>query len=180
MKKCSFLFVVILLFIFFPDGISQEEVPFSITHGPYLQHLTDDEVSIIWTTNKDAVSWVEIAPDDSSHFYLKERPKYFSANHGLKEVGKKHTVRLENLSPSTKYRYRVYSQEVLVNKYKNVQYGMVTATKVYHQAPLEFTTSNLANEKVSFLIVNDIHGDNERMENLLKMGDHQNSDFVFF
>jgi predicted phosphodiesterase len=165
---------------FFLFGFSQEEGSFSITHGPYLQHLTDDGVTIVWTTNHQAVSWVELAPDDSTHFYLTERPKYYSAVYGFKDVGTVHTVRLEGLSPATTYRYRVYSQQVLKHEGTNVQYGEVVATRVYRQEPFKFTTVDPSKENISFLIVNDIHGNNEMMENLLEKGDYKNSDFIFF
>jgi hypothetical protein len=31
-------------------------------------------VTIVWMTNKNAVSWVEIAPDDGSHFTERNGP----------------------------------------------------------------------------------------------------------
>ncbi|MDX9881589.1 MAG: FN3 domain-containing metallophosphoesterase family protein [Prolixibacteraceae bacterium] len=180
MKNLNSLFILIFFVFTFLNGFSQEEASFSITHGPYLQHVTDHGVTIVWTTNKNAVSWLELAPDDSTHFYLTERPKYYSAVYGFKDVGKLHAVRLENLSPATTYRYRVYSQEVLEHEGTKVQYGTVAATRVYRQEPLEFTTIDPAKENVSFLIVNDIHGNNEMMETLLKQGDYQNSGFIIF
>ena len=48
-------------------GNAQEQI--KISHGPYLQAMTDSGVSIVWTTNKPATAWVELAPDDGSHFY---------------------------------------------------------------------------------------------------------------
>ncbi|HBL75122.1 MAG: purple acid phosphatase [Bacteroidetes bacterium GWF2_42_66] len=180
MKNCNPILILIFFVFTFLNGFSQEEAPFSITHGPYLQHLTDNGVIIVWTTNKNAVSWVELAPDDSTHFYLTERPKYYSAVYGFKDVGKLHAVRLENLLPATTYRYRVYSQEVLKHEGTKVQYGTVAATKVYKQDPLEFTTIDQAKKNLSFLIINDIHGNNEMMETLLKQGDYQKSDFIIF
>lgn len=180
MKNCKSIFILVFLLMSFLGGFSQEEAPFSITHGPYLQHLKNDGVTIVWTTNKDAVSWVELAPNDSTNFYLKERPKYFSAVYGFKDVGKVHTVRLENLVPAKKYRYRISSQEVLKHEGTKVQYGKIAATKIYKENPLEFVTLDPAKENISFLMVNDIHGDNEMLENLLKQGDYKNSDFIFF
>ena len=37
---------------------------FKITHGPYLCDMTRDGVTVVWTTSKPALSWVEVAPDD--------------------------------------------------------------------------------------------------------------------
>lgn len=175
MKQLSVL--LLMLFFVFPS-MAQDRL--AITHGPWLQHLTDDEVTIVWTTNTNAVSWVELAPDDGTHFYLKERPKFFSAEYGFKDVGRMHSVRLSGLKPATKYRYRIYSTEVLKHEGTNVQYGTTASTSVYQRKPLEFTTVNPQQEKVSFLIVNDIHGRNDLLENLLQKGEYKSSDFIFF
>jgi len=152
-----------------------------ISHGPYLQHLGETGATIIWTTNKKAVSWVELAPDDNTHFYLMERPKYYSAEYGFKEVSMVHTIRLNNLTPGTTYRYRIYSQEVLSHEGTKVQYGTVAATNVYSKKPLKFSTTDQSKEnKISFVMVNDIHGRNDLLENLLNKVDFQTADFIFF
>lgn len=175
MKYLFFSFCLFVTFLAF----AQEKL--AITHGPYLQHLTDNAVTIIWTTNQAAVSWVELAPNDSTHFYLKERPKYFSAEYGFKDVSMLHIIRLSHLQPGTTYRYRVYSQEVLSHEGTKVQYGTVAATNVYSERPLTFTTTNSTNEsKISFVVVNDIHGRNDLLENLLNKADFKTSGFIFF
>lgn len=172
-----FLFFVFLFVVL--GAFAQEKL--AITHGPYLQHLGENGVTIIWTTNRNAVSWVELAPDDNTHFYLKERPKYYSAEYGFKDVSTLHIIRLNNLEQGTTYRYRVYSQEVLSHQGTKVQYGTVAATKVYGANPLKFTTTDPSKEKdISFVMVNDIHGKNDLLENLLIKGDHASADFVFF
>ncbi|MDR1746208.1 MAG: hypothetical protein LBR49_02935, partial [Tannerella sp.] len=38
-------------------NVAQEAI--RITHGPYLQNMSSEEVTVVWTTNKTAVSWVE-------------------------------------------------------------------------------------------------------------------------
>ena len=160
-------------------AFAQEKL--TITHGPYLQHLTDNSVNIIWTTSSDAVSWVELAPNDSTHFYLKERPKYYSAEYGFKDVSRLHIIRLTNLAPATTYRYRVYSQEVLSHEGTKVQYGTIAATNVYSAKPLKFTTTDQSKElKTSFVMVNDIHGKNDLLENLLNKADYKSAGFIFF
>jgi len=168
----------ILLFFIVVCSFGQEQ--FRITHGPYIQDLDQKSVTIVWTTNKDAVSWVELAPDDSTHFYLKERPKYFSAELGSKEVSKVHSIRVSNLAPGTKYRYRIYSREVLKHEGHRLQYGSVTATDVFGVKPLEFTTIDQTKDNLTFLMVNDIHGNKDLLENLLKKADFGHADFILF
>jgi len=156
---------------------AQESI--KLSHLPFIQGLTDQSVSIIWTSDRPATGWVELAPDDSSHFYHKERPKFFASAFGFKKVGKLHQVTLKNLTPGTRYRYRVYNQEVLKHEGVNVQYGKVVASDVYKKAPLTFRTLGSANS-THFTVVNDIHGRNEVLDKLLDIGDLKTSDFVVF
>lgn len=172
-KNILYLFLIINL-----NAIGQDK--FEITHGPYLQFLDTDGVSIVWTTNRNAISWVELAPDDNTHFYQKERTRYYAAEYGIKDIGMIHSVRIDNLKPATKYRYRVYSQEVLNHEWVTVTYGRVAASDVYRQKPLMFTTRDNSRDEFSFLVINDIHGRNDLLENLMNKGDVANSDFVFF
>ena len=46
-----------------------------LVHGPYLQNLGADEVTIVWLSDKPSVGWVELAPDDDTNFYAAGRPK---------------------------------------------------------------------------------------------------------
>jgi len=154
--------------------------PFRITHGPYLQALHDTEVTIVWTTDTVSIGWVELAPDDSTHFYHSERPKFFDSSHGFKNVSTVHRVTLKGLRPGTTYRYRVYAQEVTRHQGTSVQYGRMAATQVYRQQPLRFTTGRPDQKEVTFGIVNDIHGRNEVMEKLLANLDLKNTDLIFF
>ena len=175
MRHCL---LILFIFVVFASTAQEKLV---ISHGPYLQHLGETDVTIIWTTNKDAVSWVELAPDDNTHFYLEERPKYYSAQYGFKDVSMVHTIRLRNLAPGSKYRYRIYSQEVLSHEGTKVQYGTVAATNVYRAKPLKFSTTDQSKEnKISFVMVNDIHGRNDLLENLLNKGDYKAADFIIF
>ncbi|MEN6453417.1 MAG: FN3 domain-containing metallophosphoesterase family protein [Prolixibacteraceae bacterium] len=177
MKKNMLMILSVIFFLI--SGFAQDE-PFRITHGPYLQDMGENGVTIMWTTNRDGIAWVELAPDDSTHFYLEERPKYFSAPYGFKTVSTIHSVRLGNLKPGTVYRYRAYSQEVLNHQGTQVLYGKVAATKVYGAKPLTFTTNDYKKSDISFVILNDIHGNNELMTNLLKNTSWSKTDMVFF
>ena len=157
---------------------AQEDI--KITHGPYLQNMGQDEVTIVWVTNKKAVSWVEIAPDDQTHFYLTERPKVFASKNGVKSEGKVHSVKLTGLKPGTKYRYRSFSQEVLKRESYHVFYGKVASTTAYRTGPLSFTTNNHAKSDMTFSMINDIHGRSDMMRKLLEIAEPMKNDLVFF
>ena len=55
-------------------GVSAQEQEIKISGGPYLQQMGEHEVTIVWMTNRPAVSWVEIAPNDGRSFYATEHP----------------------------------------------------------------------------------------------------------
>lgn len=173
--KIVFLLIAGLL----PVLLSAQE-SFKITHGPYLQAMDDEEVTIVWTTNKKAIAWVELAPDDQTHFYSKERTKHFASQNGIKSEGTLHSVRIGGLKPATKYRYRVYSQEVLNHESYIVEYGRIEALAVYRAVLPAFTTNNKNAEEISFAVVNDIHQRNEVLKTLLGQLDWNKTDMVFF
>jgi len=172
------LLLVALLAAFSLQAYSQSKI--SILHGPYLQNLTESEVTIVWVSDKTSVGWVETAPDDGSHYYAVERPKIFDAKNGIKTESRVHSVKLTGLKSGTTYRYRVYSQEVVEHKGNSVLYGRVAATEAYRKAPLQFTTSDPAKKNVTFAMINDIHGNNDRLRKLLGLCDVKKLDFVTF
>ena len=71
-------------------GIACAQPSVRIAHGPYLQQVTDDGFTVVWTTTINAASWVEVAPDDGSHFYAAERPKYYDSHIGKRRIGRLH------------------------------------------------------------------------------------------
>ena len=62
--------------------------------------MSTDGVTVIWTTNKPALSWVEVAPAGEDHFYGKERPRYYDTESGRKRANDTiHRVRIKHLEP---------------------------------------------------------------------------------
>ncbi|HEX3009762.1 MAG TPA: FN3 domain-containing metallophosphoesterase family protein [Bacteroidales bacterium] len=176
--RCMLFYVLLFTFSIATNCFAQDG--FKITHGPYLQNLNDTSVTIIWTTNRKAISWVELAPDDSTHFYLTERPKTFSASHGIKNIATIHTVLLDGLKPGTKFRYRIFSKEVTSHQGHKVLYGNTVASNVYSQKPFSFRTSDIAQKNTSFIMLNDIHGKSDDMSSLLKIAGYEKADFIIF
>lgn len=176
MKKITFW---IWIYFLIPTlAVCQED--FKITHGPYLQALGENGVNILWTTNKKAISWVELAPDDSSHFYAKERKRYFVTENGLKKIDTLHNLRINGLSPSTRYRYRIYSQEVLSHEGFEIKYGSVAAIRAFKALLPSFTTDSKNTNRLNFAVINDMHERNEVIKTLLKQVDWENTNLVFF
>ncbi|GHT27550.1 hypothetical protein AGMMS49574_00200 [Bacteroidia bacterium] len=178
MKTKTFNLVVLIWLLGSLSAVAQKESN-QILYGPYLQNMSPNEVSIVWVTNKTAVSWVELAPDDGTHFYLQERPKTFAANNGIKTEGRIHAVKLKGLTPSTKYRYRVFSQEVLNHEGTRVTYSARVASTTAYET-LTFVTNDYSKNSMSFTMVNDIHARSGVLNQMLQLAEPLKNDLVFF
>lgn len=155
---------------------------FKITHGPWLCDLTSDGVTVVWTTSKPALSWVEVAEDDGRSFYAAEHERRYETVAGRKQAHKTlHSIRLKGLRPGTKYRYRIFSQEVREWKYNDkVCYGDIAASNVYSRQPFAFRTLPASGCDLSFVVLNDIHGRADCMAGLCRPIDFAQIDFVAF
>ena len=171
-----------LLFCFFFVTVSialfAQEV--KISHGPYIQAIGQAEATVIWTTDNDAVSWVEVAPAGDNSFYGSEHPKYYQTKNGNRVIGKLHKINIAGLKPGTEYRYRIFSKAVLEYAEHRVLYGNIASSNVYTKKPLRFQTLDSSKESISFLVLNDIHGRNDDLIALSKDVRFGKTDLVFF
>ncbi len=151
-----------------------------ILYGPYLQNLGEREVTVVWVSDKLSIGWLEIAPDDGSHFYAEERQMIYDTKIGIKHTARIHTVKLTGLQPSTRYHYRVCVQEVLEHKGHKIIYGDIVGTDVYGKKPLSFVTNDASKQSISFAMVNDIHGRNDVLENMIGQCDLTKTDLFLF
>lgn len=172
-----FLFSVICTLLAFA-GFAQE--PIAIKHGPYLQNLKETETTIVWVANKASVGWVEVAPDDGTSYYRFERSKFFDSTNGVKNVSELHSVRITGLKPGTSYRYRIYSQEVLERKGEEIVYGNVAAPSIYDKRSLKFTTNDRNKPAISFIMLNDIHGNTDYIPKLLNNAGFKETDMIIY
>ena len=122
----------------------------------------------------------EIAPNDGRSFYATEHPKFYQTEMGRKVVDTLHRIHITGLEKGTKYRYRIYSREVTVLENYFVQYGHTVASESYVREPLSFTTFDYSKPEISFTVVNDIHGDNELLADLIDNVQKEKNDFVIF
>lgn len=153
-----------------------------ITHGPYLCDMTHDGVTVVWTTSKPALSWVEASPADSLNAPALRQARYYQIVAGRKLACRTlHAVRVRGLQPGTDYRYRIFSQEVQswpdVN---NVTYGKTLDADASRRRAYEFRTFPQAGSGCSFIVLNDIHGKADYMTRLCKSVDFSKLGFVAF
>lgn len=179
MKK-KYVLLLFFTLVFTLDSYSQDN--FKITHGPYLCDMRETGVTIVWTTNRNAMAWVEIAPDDGSNFYSYERPKHFDSKYGRIQANTTlHNVRLNNLKPGTSYRYAIFSREMKEwETDSKITYGITIANSGYSRNSLAFKTFSSEDDSVSFLVFNDLHGRAQFMRDICKNVDFKNIDLVIF
>ena len=174
MKKLLFVFAGLAFAL---TAAAQE---FRITHGPYLCDMSQDGVTVVWTTNRPALSWVEASPADS--LAPAPPPRHYQTVAGRKLAGRTlHAVRVRGLQPGTDYRYRIFSQEVQswpdVN---NVTYGKTVGADASRRRAYGFRTFPAAGSGCSFLVLNDIHGKADVLTRLCKRVDFSELGFVAF
>lgn len=173
MKKL--LFVAMLL-----CGIYSAQA-IKIIHGPYLQAVTETEATIMWVTDVDALSWVEVAPEDGKHFYYKDRPKFYQTFNGKRVIGTIHQVKITGLEAGKKYRYAIASKEVIEQKGNRIHYGNVVSTNVYRKGAQIIPTLDPKKESIEFVVMNDVHAKNEKIEAYLThCFDKSSTDMVIF
>ena len=167
------LFSLMLLFSVGAKGIK-------VTHGPWICDMDSTGTTIVWVTDVPGMSWVEIAPDSADHFYGRARQRYYDVLAGRKVLTDSvHRVRIEGLKPDTKYRYRVFTQEVAEWRYDDwVTLGKTACTDVWRGKPHEFKTFPAKSREVTFLVLNDIHERAQFMKDLCKNVDFKKLDFV--
>lgn len=178
MRKVTILMSVLLLSTVFPVSMYGQ---IKILYGPYLQNVTATEATVVWEATEPSVGWVEMAPDDGTNFYLIERPKYYDCTNGVKNTSLLHSVKITGLQPGTKYRYRIFSQQVLSHNGIFVTYdGRIAASNVHTKTPPSFQTLDATKPKTSFLVLNDIHGRSDMVEKLSELAKHKEKDMIFF
>ena len=176
MKKLLFLLPLLWATL----AVAQEQKSVKIVEGPYLHTVGENEFTVVWKTDQDAIAWVEIAPDDKTHFYNCERPKYFNTKYGRKCIGTLHTVRVSGLEPATTYRYRIISAAAKKGEKDRVYFTETRGSDVYRRQPYFVTTLDKNKSTVKFAMVNDIHGKTAEFETLLGKVKKDGYDFVCF
>ncbi len=170
MEKLS-LFILAFLSLFltsFCQNMINED--FTITHGPYIQNLNSEGVTIIWSTNKPAVPGVYLSSSNGTRKFIQ------NSHDGLIDGGDLiHKVRIEGLEPGNTYNYEINSVQILKFQAYRIYYGDTLTGK-----PISFRTFPLSSENVNFTVINDVHNDSKKLASYLKKGNAPEQDFYFF
>lgn len=176
------LAVLLLLLAAFPMLLSAANPErIKIDKGPYLQAVGPDEFTVCWRTNIPSVGWIEVAPDDGTHFYKQVRPKYHDARFGRKNIDTFHKVRITGLEPGKSYRYRVMQSSVLLDEdYTRIIYGEGFGSDILHHDPYKVTTLDPSRKSVKFAVGNDFHEKDSLITAAFGKAREKGYDFVVF
>jgi len=137
-------------------ALVSQEAKLQVAHGPYLQELTQDGVTVVWTTNRPCLGRVEYGTDAMSQMAQSER-------HGLIDANiTHHAVRITGLKPGQKYQYRLANTEVAKLEAFRTELGETFKGDAY-----SFTTLSPAPLEFSFIVTQDIHSQAEKYASLL-------------
>jgi acid phosphatase type 7 len=169
MKTNRSSLVVLALFLTLNYSSAQQEEPLAITHGPYLQNVTDQEATIVFTTNKLVISGVMIKKENGGFELIR------NSTDGLINVGDNiHKIRIDDLLPGQKYEYKVVALEIKDFKPYTCIYGDSVVSGTYN-----FKTFNPEATQISFTAFCDIHDKADKLGRYLGSNDIENQDCYF-
>lgn len=147
---------------------------YSFDHGPYLQELTDDGVTIVFTTSGKGYSWVEIREKSAGEQAPGE--SYWTSKDGLKEADNTlHAIRIPDLKPNTAYQYKLHSKEITKFAPYRVTFGEEIASPWY-----DFKTFDPQATTCSVIAMSDVHDHTDQLKDLLKFGNYNTCDAIFY
>ena len=142
--------------------------------GPYLQNLLSDEITIMWITHKNSLSWVEYGEGA----YLSK--KAFAYQDGLIEANNRiNKITISGLTAGANHKYRIVSTEILGYSGSKVHFGETIMSGIY-----SFKTPAANEEEFKMVVFNDIHDRAQTIPQLLYRhgfsGNTRDFDFVVF
>ncbi len=153
--------------------------PVKVECGPWVMNVTENEMTVVWITTDRSMGWVELAPDDGTHFNATERQRYDEKYLGRQVVSKVHHVRITGLEPGTYYRYRIFQQAIDDNRHNPIV-GRITASDVHKKNPYRVRTLDKSVDECRFMVVNDIHSRDSVMHLHTRNAKNFKPDFFVF
>ncbi len=163
MKKILLVISAFLLGI----GVQASGPKPDLKYGPWVHNVTETGFTVLWTSEQETFAWVEIAPDDGSAFEAMTRQRHYQTVAGKRVSGKLHRVEVKGLEPGKSYRYRVYGQTVIDDSHPSyIQYGHTRRVKFKFREEAVIRTLDHNAESCKFIMLNDIHGKDDKYKAL--------------
>lgn len=166
MKTKLFFLSIIVAALTLPTVSFAQTDDFDLEYGPWVTNLTESSFDVLLTTSKDVFTWVEVDIDGQTQCY-------YQVVAGRRSYGRSHDIHVSGLKAGQTYSYRIRGREVVddVNPYK-LQYGRDECI----ERDCQITTLDCAKDACRFVVVNDIHFNDEAYRTLTR--DMQGQDFL--
>lgn len=164
------------------ENIISEPIKIKYDCGPLLQNVTDTSFTVVFTTNMNAVAWVEVAPDDNTHWYNRERKKFYDMRGcGRRPITKIHKITVKGLQPNTTYRYRILMKGVIGQFNRvGIVYTQGYGKDILRHDETKVHTRAHDYDKLHIGVVNDMHEGDSILRKLFSNAKEENYDFVAF
>lgn len=165
MKK-SFILLLLTLSLLAPVQAQS----YRFTHGPYLQELTGNSVTVVFTTNGKGISWVETLTPQGDTL------RSYTIVNGIKvSYNTFHTITIKDLQPGTTYRYRICSREITRFHPYEIRFGEDRTSRWY-----TFSTLDPKATSGSFIALSDMHEHADKLGRLLVKAGVKDANLVFY
>jgi predicted phosphodiesterase len=169
MQQIKYFTAILLLLISINNCFAQQSSDLEITHGPYIQNVTETGATVVFTTNKLVVPGVMLKSGDGKFELIQ------NSHDGLIDVGDNlHKVRIENLKPGEKYEYQLFASEIVHYRAYNCTFGDTLISKTF-----SFKTIDPNKESVNFTVFCDIHDRAGKLSSYLDYNNIEQQDFYF-
>lgn len=169
MIKSKYLLTALLLIFSVKHSWAQDEQGLKITHGPYLQNVTETGATLVFTTNKLVVPGIMIRSGDGEFELIQ------NSHEGLMDVGDNiQKVRIENLDPGKAYEYKLFACEIKEYRPYKCTFGDTLLSQTYN-----FKTFDSKHDRVNFTVFCDIHDRADKLSKYLQSNAIEKQDCYF-
>ena len=154
-----------ILLILLGAALCLESLAQGVKAGPWVTETRTDRVTILWTSDKPGMAYVELA----------DGTKVWETFAGRRVFHRLHCVRIDGLQPGAALRYRVGGQELADDSNaRNPEFG-----DFYEGAWHSVRTFDPAAAECHFSVFNDVHNRIQWYESLAAQVDSASTDFLF-
>lgn len=169
MVKANYFLAALFLVSSVSAAYSQDQQLIKITHGPYLQNVTETGATIVFTTDRLVVPGIMIRSVGGAFQLIQ------NSHEGLIDVGDNlHKVRIKNLGPGKEYEYKLFASEILEYRPYECTYGDTVLSQIY-----KFKTFSSDVNKLNFTVFCDIHDRADKLGKYLESNAIEKQDFYF-
>lgn len=175
MKMKRFLCLLAMLAPLFANAQKVEIPKAEIVYGPWIQNVTEDSFTVLFTTSTKCLCEVELAPDNGKQWYQEAYPKFYETSSGRRLYSTFHAIKVTGLQKATSYRYRIVGKPVFDD---SSAYALVYGAERAIGGRHTVKTLDYSAPTCRFSMVNDMHFDTEKYSKLIGGMDKKKTDFI--